>query len=308
MDILQAIDDLGLKVVREEGAEYALYCPFHDNHTTPALYVNKLSGLWHCFNPSCGEKGTIKTLYSKLGVPFGETFLPDEQDVDDALENLMKEEGRVEENWNEALEKITVDYDNVEEVKSKLGYLMDRGFSVSALRQFDVAYSDAKGRIVIPCRDANYKVVGFIGRATDPDTLPKYLYSKHFPRKSVLFNLQNAKHYPSVVVVEGSLDAIRVHQGGLPNVVATLGSSVTDDHIKMLKSYFDEIIVFGDNDEAGFAMNNRIANECATKRVKVVVYGDSPHTDPGSIPPEEMADFVESHSVDYLDYLYSTFE
>jgi DNA primase len=96
------------------------------------------------------------------------------------------------------------------------------------------------------------------------------LYNKGFKRANVLFNIQNAKQYNSCIVVEGSIDAMFIHQAGFPNVVATLGSKISDFQFKLLKKYFDSIIVFSDNDEAGEYMKRDILFACSGKDLYTV--------------------------------------
>ena len=89
-----------------------------------------------------------------------------------------------------------------------------------------------KNRVVIPVRDQRYKLIGFIGRATDENQEPRYLYNKGFKRADVLFNIQNAKYFDSCIIVEGSTDAMAIYQAGFPNVVATwlTAALVTDEY------------------------------------------------------------------------------
>ena len=85
-----------------------------------------------------------------------------------------------------------------------------------------------------------------------------------------MFNIQNAKQYDSCIVVEGSVDAMFIHQSGFPNVVATLGSKVSEYQYKLLRRYFDKIIIFSDNDEAGEQMKHDILDACSGKELYTV--------------------------------------
>jgi DNA primase len=301
-NVKQELEKLGLNVARDDGQEYALYCPFHHNTDSPAFSINKKTGLWCCFNPDCNQSGSLSSLSAKLGGTFHEHR---EIDIDDILQSLndsdeeLQEE--VAEDWEEAMERVSINYDSNE--TEKLDYLVNRGFHLSTLKHFGVGYSEKKGVIVIPARDEHYRLKGFIGRHTDEKIKPKYKYSKGFPRKGVLFNLNNAKHYGTAIVVEGSLDAMMVHQAGFPNVVATLGANVTDEHIQLLNHYFNEIIIFYDNDDPGRKMRDRICQECPMKELRLVIYGNDAK-DPGDLTVDQIRDMI-TDSVDYLSWSFN---
>jgi DNA primase len=81
-----------------------------------------------------------------------------------------------------------------------------------------------------------------------------------------MFNIHRAKRIGDhVIVVESSFDAIRVHQAGFPNVVATLGGHVSQDNIKLLNRYFNKIIIMTDADRAGrelgYVLSNKLRNK-----------------------------------------------
>ena len=106
-----------------------------------------------------------------------------------------------------------------------------------------------------------------IGRAVTKEQIPRYLYSTGFPKRNILFNLNNAKVYDEVIIVEGSLDAMKIHQAGYPNVVATLGAIITDTQMQLVKNYFDYITVIPDNDDAGRAMKDAIMVRARGKEI-----------------------------------------
>jgi DNA primase len=261
-DIIKLFEDYNVHIVTESGKEVTIYCPFHHNSHSPAFYINTTTGLWQCFNPSCGKKGNFRQLYRHIaGKSYGKDVDVDhvalKKELDLAM-NPITVEDILE------LDSVSVDYesDDVELLKP----FLDRGFSLETMRYFDIGFSRVKNRIVIPVRDQHYKVVGLIGRTVVNED-PKYLYNKGFKRADVLFNINNAKRFDSVIVAEGSLDCMKTHQAGFPNIVATLGARVSANQIAMMKKYFDEIIVFSDNDEAGESMARDIISSCLGKRI-----------------------------------------
>jgi DNA primase len=286
----------------ETATEYAVYCPFHHNTDTPALYINKNSGLWICFNPSCGKKGNIHKLAEHFGIRISTKFIKKDISADELIESLtLSDRDDLDVDWDEALDRISIDYDDSDKIL-KLDYLINRGFDLDVLEHFEVGFSDKQNRIVVPCRDDTFKLVGFIGRAVRAEQNPRYRYSDSFPKASVLFNLNNAKFYSEVFVTEGSLDAIRVHQAGFPNVVATLGSNVNRKQIDLLNKYFDDIIIMSDADDAGSAMRKLIVDGCQSKNIYVVSYPEG-IKDPGEMSAEQIKSSIDNR-MGYLDWLF----
>lgn len=291
LNIRKIIEDFGIQISHESGNQIYAYCPFHSNKNTPAFTINKNTGLWICFNESCNSKGTLSILAEKLNKNFVEQVR--DYTEDEIIKILFpKEKEEID------MDIIKIDY---ERDLDKIQYLIDRGYSPAILKFFEIGFSEKKNRVVIPVRNENFKAIGFIGRSID-NTDPKYLYTKGFKRAGVLFNLQNAKAYDSVIVVEGSLDAIKVHQSGFPNVVSTLGSNVTDTQTDLLKKNFTKILIFSDQDEAGNGMRRDIMESCPEKDLWIVPYpGDE--KDPGELSEDQIRTAIQS-SIDYLSWMF----
>ena len=153
-------------------------------------------------------------------------------------------------------------------------------------------FSKEKDRVVIPVRSATYELVGFIGRAVVDTQQPRYLYNKGFKRADYLFNLQNAKLHSDVIIVEGSIDAMFVHQAGFSNVVSSLGAAIPKSQISLLKKYFDKIIIFSDNDMAGEAMRDGIIEQCLGKNISVAEVSKG-LKDPGEMNTEQIQNAIK---------------
>lgn len=251
-----------VSIVSEMGTEIVAYCPFHSNLNTPSFSINRYTGLWQCFNPECNQRGGIRSLKKLL---LNEDHRSDnyvsESYIDKILNDVEEEAG---EDIDAQMSKCRIDYDTSSEV---LQTLLDRGFDIETLTYFEVGYSSTKNRVVVPARDQFFRLVGLIGRAVTNDQIPRYLYSTGFPKSKILFNLCNAKTFDDVIVVEGSLDAMKIHQAGYPNVVATLGAIITEDQMELLKNYFDCITIIPDNDDAGRAMKDAIMVRARGKEI-----------------------------------------
>jgi DNA primase len=118
-------------------------------------------------------------------------------------------------------------------------------------------YDRFRNRLVFPIRDMNGSVLGFGARALE-DSLPKYLNSPQtliFDKSSVLYGIDQAKSairkQDSVVVVEGYVDAIVAHHYGFSNVVASLGTALTEKQVAMIKKLTKNLVLALDADAAG---------------------------------------------------------
>jgi DNA primase len=118
-------------------------------------------------------------------------------------------------------------------------------------------YDNFRNRVMFPIYDVGGNVIAFGGRTIGDDTR-KYINSSEsaiFKKRSMLYGLNRARDsirdLDRAIVVEGYLDVIGCHQAGLENVVAPLGTAITDEQIKMLGHYCNEIIFMYDADTAG---------------------------------------------------------
>src|SRR5438105_714580 len=136
-------------------------------------------------------------------------------------------------------------------------------------------------RVLFPIRDTQGRPIAFGGRALDDAATPKYLNSRDtllFHKQETLFALDLARkpmaQERQVVIVEGYMDAAMAHQHGYRNVVATLGTAVTERHLRLLRRQVDEIVLALDADAAGQAATWRalqVADESLRDGLKPVV-------------------------------------
>ncbi len=118
-------------------------------------------------------------------------------------------------------------------------------------------YDRFRNRITFPIRAADGSLIAFGGRALG-DTEPKYLNSPEgplFSKRSVLFMLDRARRAAAdeggVLVVEGYFDCLSLHRAGIVNVVATLGTSLTPEHARLLRRLTSRVVLAYDADPAG---------------------------------------------------------
>jgi DNA primase len=178
-------------------------------------------------------------------------------------------------------------------------YLAGRGIDSETARYFGIGYHHGKGsmagRVVVPIHDENAFLVAYAGRSVD-GTDPKYRFPPRFRKSLVLFNLHRAStHGESVVVVEGFFDCIRVHQAGLPGVVALMGSSLSIQQEELLQDHFREIILLLDGDKAGRTAGTTISKQLVAKlSTKLIEVPDG--MQPDQIGPDQIRSLISMHS------------
>ena len=140
----------------------------------------------------------------------------------------------------------------------------------------DRIYDRFRNRLMFPIIDVRGNVIGFGGRVMD-DSTPKYLNSPEtviFNKRKNLFALNLAKKtkLPYLILVEGYMDAVALHQYGFDCAVASLGTSLTEDHAALLTRYTEQVMLIYDGDEAGQRATRRAIPmlEKAGLRVKVL--------------------------------------
>jgi len=121
-------------------------------------------------------------------------------------------------------------------------------------------YDRFRNRLTIPILDAKSRVIAFGARALDPDAQPKYLNSPEtrlFDKGSMVYNFARARtpafEKGEIIVVEGYMDVIALHQAGFKNVVATLGTAFTERQMEVLWLLAPEPVICFDGDRAGEA-------------------------------------------------------
>ena len=116
-------------------------------------------------------------------------------------------------------------------------------------------YDKYRNRLMLPVIDVRGDVIGFTSRVMD-DSTPKYLNTPEtaiFKKRSILYGLNYAKNTkrPNFILVEGNIDVITLHQAGFDNTVATMGTALTEEHVRLLSRYTKELLLCYDNDDAG---------------------------------------------------------
>ncbi len=242
IDVSSIVEELGITIKLRTNDWLVGLCPLHED-SRRSFAINKDHGGWVCY-AACGKGGLVE-LYSRvLGISYG-----------DAWTALLKRGDKVpgEALWNillrgksepRKIDSADLFYDSYRSHR----YLLTRGFTVETLKSFKVGWDDDLKAIVIPAFE-NGRLVGLIKRLINPGKESKYDYTYGWQKSHHVFALDRIRGN-SVIVCEGALNAMWLHQFDLPGV-AILGSSLHKvQRDKLLKKAYEVVLLF-DNDESG---------------------------------------------------------
>ena len=271
-------DTPSLMIYPESGSFYCFGCATGGDVIT---FIKKIENLDYL--------DAIKFLAQRSGLT-----MPDIKDDDDSLKqkrrileanreaakffysNLYSEEGKRALNYlkdrglsDRTIRHFGLGYSSAERF-SLTNHLKNKHFSDVEIISANLAFESRNGhavdrfvgRVMFPIIDIRGNVVAFGGRTLSSDVKPKYLNTsdtKVFKKSMNLFALNFAKKNPSdrLILAEGYMDVIALHQAGFTEAVATLGTAITENQARIMKSYAKEVIVAYDADEAGRKATSR---------------------------------------------------
>jgi len=273
--------------LKKAGANFKACCPFH-GEDTPSFVVSPQKQIYHCFG--CGVGGdAIKFVmeYEKLSYPEAIEKLASMYNVSLQYDNNYKKiDTNIISRVNEHYNKLLLHNDTAKEYlktrgisdfsieKFEIGYASASSDTVNFLKSNFLNLADAKElgiidsgqnglyarfieRITFPIYTINGNIVGFGGRTISGHNA-KYVNSpqtKLFNKSRLLYGYNLAKEsiykQKAIIVTEGYLDVVMLHQAGFKNTVATLGTALTKEHLPLLKRGEPKVIVAYDGDKAG---------------------------------------------------------
>ncbi len=245
----------GIDIVSEVDIDFIIYCPFHNNSRTPAAEIHKTNGMFYCF--ACQEtKELTEVIMQASGRSYFEAarLIDSKADHRNLVEVLQETLDKKIEFKEYDLEIIEILHNNVFESTKAIDYYKDRNIYKDSVVKYKLGYSKKQDMVTIPVYSPNGLCLGFVGRSIEGKVFKN---TPGLQKSKTLFNLQRAKRYDKVFVVESSFDAIRLEQVGV-HAVATLGATISKEQRKLLKQYFNQVIVLGDNDEAGQNMSKKM--------------------------------------------------
>jgi len=210
-----------------------------------------------------------------------------------------------------ALDEWSAFTDAALEKKYELSYLEKTGLTiVNENKRFD----RFKGRVIFPIHSMSGRVLGFGGRTLLKDAkVAKYVNSPEseiYHKSKILYGIFQAKQriaqLDSCYLVEGYTDVISLHQSGIENVVASSGTALTQDQIRLLKRLTENVVVLFDGDAAGIRASLRGIDLILEEgmNVKVVSFpdGEDPDSFTKNKNKEEIADFLENNAQDFIRF------
>ena len=185
-------------------------------------------------------------------------------------------------------------------------YLKSKKFSDELLKKSGLFNIDEKhgmtdkfwNRVIFPIMDVNNRVIGFGGRVMG-DAKPKYLNSPEtmiFDKSRMLYglNLARSSRRKNMIICEGYMDVISLHQAGFNNAVASLGTALTSQQCSLLKRFTNEVLIIYDSDAAGIKAALRAIPLLKEAGLSTKVIDLSPHKDPDEFIKAEGAEAFEA--------------
>lgn len=248
-------------------------CPIHGGKNGTSFNVDTEKNVFHCFS-QCGggnvldlvmklEKCSIREAGEKLADWFGLQFERGKRNgATNAAQATPEPPERSAAHTSERVDAPCVNPPlerPLRDLNPDHPYLVQRGLTIPTIKTFGIGYCTRglmRARIAIPIHDEDRNLVAYAGRAVDDGLAQekgKYRLPDGFKKSAVLFNLNRAKEHADggLVVVEGFFDCFKVHQAGFPNVVALIGSTLSEHQEQLLLDHCDRLDLIFDGDEAG---------------------------------------------------------
>jgi DNA primase len=194
----------------------------------------------------------------------------------------------------------------------KLEFLEKAGFTI--VKEDGEKYDRFRGRVMFPIHGLSGNVIGFGGRVLKKDEkTAKYLNSPEseiYHKSKVLYGMFQAKtavtQADKCYLVEGYTDVISMHQSGIENVVASSGTSLTVDQIRLLKRFTPNVTIIYDGDAAGIKASLRgidlVLEQGLNVRVLLLPDGEDPDSFAKSHSASELIDFINKNEEDFIKF------
>ena len=256
--------------LRRSGTDhYRGRCPIHGGEGRDAFHVDVQRNMFHCF--ACGAGGNVLDFIAALeGCSIREAGLRLQQQYGSAARVVGSRQSN---GWQER-KLVTKKIEGNPPLSFSLAleqghpYLVQRGLRPETVAYFGVGFCRGpglmRGRIAIPIHNENSRLIAYCGRAVDSEA-PRYLFPSGFHKSRTLFNYHRAAAAGGspggrrVVIVEGFFDCMRVHQAGLPCVVALMGATLSGEQKELILRRFSEVMLVLDGDRTGRGATGRVA-------------------------------------------------
>ncbi len=199
-------------------------------------------------------------------------------------------------------------------VKTGLSLISERNYTEGQELKAEHLFDRYSGRVIFPIHNVSGRVIGFGGRILNNDKkLAKYINSPQtdiYDKSKVLYGLYYAKksitQEDNCFLVEGYTDVISMHQAGIENVVASSGTSLTVDQIRLIHRFTNNITILYDGDWAGIKASFRgidlILEQGMNVRVLLFPDNEDPDSYSRKVSTEELKDFIKKNSTDFIRF------
>lgn len=267
--------------LKRSGRNFVALCPFH-SEKTPSFVVSQEKQIFKCFG--CGVGGNAITFVQKYeNLSFWEAVKRVSEIARVELPKEFFKRGELSKGIEESGLKAAKFFNK--KLTAVKEYLLSRGIDEETANEFLLGYAPSgyvgelkipkeeaqklglvnsrggeffRNRLMIPIFSHSGNIVGFAGRALSDNQSPKYINTPEteiFKKSSILYGFFQSKEEivkkREVVIVEGYFDVISLHKIGVKNVVAPMGTSLTEKHASFLKRYSQSPILMFDGDSAG---------------------------------------------------------
>ncbi|MBI3510485.1 MAG: DNA primase [Bacteroidetes bacterium] len=196
----------------------------------------------------------------------------------------------------------------------RLEYLVKAGLTIQKEEDQEKYFDRFKGRVIFPVHNASGRVIAFGGRTLKTDkNIAKYINSPEteiYHKSNVLYGLYFAKkkiiEEDVCFLVEGYTDVTSMHQAGIENVVASSGTSLTVEQIRLIRRYTNNVTILYDGDPAGIKASFRgidlILEEGMNVRVLLFPDNDDPDSYSKKVSSEELKEFISKNTRDFIRF------
>lgn len=261
-ELLSKIDKLGIEVIKVTGSEACCRCPKHED-SSPSFFFNLDTEAYQCFAGCLKGRGIHQLIFQLTGVSQAGEVMKEPA--------LKKSSANFEKNKKiiPTIPQLPIAINNRGE-----DYLLRRGLSTQTIEKWNIRFWDEENAVVIPLEDKGY-VLRFLDNRK-----PKYKYIIGTKISETLFGLSKLpKTLTNIILVEGSMDCIYLHQIGFTTALALLHADISLQQIKILGGITDYVYIMLDGDKAGREASEKIKillNSRFIKKICVLPDGKDP--------------------------------
>lgn len=190
-------------------------------------------------------------------------------------------------------------------------YLIDAGLAKRSEK--GSLYCRFRERVMFPIHSVSGRVIAFSGRTLHADTESKYVNSDSTPiyvKSRILMGIYHAKseiaRQDSCILVEGNVDMVMLHQLGIRNAVASCGTALTIEQVRLIHRFTDNVTIMYDSDSAGIKAANKaiplILSEGMNVNTVLLPDGEDPDSFSRSHTLEQVSDYIRDNTKDFISY------